>query len=174
MNHIAYINYFKAKAESHYLIQHGKPLPGSPTGPRVSFFRMNSDWERAQSVDQQIDYPNLSLPNYRGRLTPNNVMVDDVMTGYFEIRDQVENLLDFSAIEAARERCKQIGLDIIAKMVQEVEDLGFCGPIGDFDGAAQYDFTGPANNNEFGCLFFFEFRDMAFNAVTQDLNGVFL
>lgn len=174
MNHLAYINYFEAKAKSHYLVQHGRVLAGSPTGKRVSFFRMNNDWEVQQAVSEQVDYPYMALPVYRGRLAPENGMVDDVMTGFFEIRQQVDNLQDFAAIEAAREKCKQIGLDIIASMVQESEDLGYCGPISGFEGAAQYDFTGPVNNNEFGCLFYFEFRDMAFNAATADLTGVFI
>jgi hypothetical protein len=173
VQHSELIAYFEGKARSHKDIRHGAAYPDAPELKRRSFFRMNSEQELQQAIPVQVDYPAMLLPVYHGRLKADRGMVSDIISASFEIRMHAEPL-DFAGIEAARDRCKAICMQIIASMLQEIEDYGACGPIEQLDpGSVSYDFTGPINQHEYGCLCRFEIEDTAFNPVTADLSNVF-
>jgi hypothetical protein len=174
MQHSSLIAYFEHKARSHKDIQHDAPYPDASGFRRVSFFRMNSEQEMQQAISTQVDYPAMLLPVYHGKLKADRGMVSDIISASFEIRMHAEPL-DFTAIEAARDQCKIICLQVMASMMQEIEDSGACGPIEQLDpDTVSYDFTGPINQHEYGCLCRFEIEDTAFNPVTADLTNIFL
>ena len=168
MTHSGYTNYFENLANRHHQIQNG-------VGGRKSFFRMNEEGEMVQALVTKVDFPALLLPMYRGRLRNDDNLVADVMTGGFEIRQHVGDPFSFAEIDAARDTCKTIALEILAFMAQEQEEQGYCGELSDVDlSTVGYDFTGPTNQNEYGVRVFLEFEDRAFNLTNLDLTGKFL
>lgn len=164
MKHNDYISLFEGMARQHYQLQH-------EVDGKNSFFRINSEAEMQQALAVDAHFPAMLLLPYFGKLAANG---DDLMTGVFEIRDHAD-VLDFASIEDVRERCKQIGLEIIARIFRTMEEEGRCGPIASFDLASvRYDFTGPVNQHEYGCLFVFTFQDEGVNPYSIDLDGIFI
>lgn len=165
MKHSDFITLFKDFATGHKDIQH-------TNDGRRSFYLMNNEAQLQQAIPVKVDYPALLLVNASGRLRRSGV-VKETITAIFEIRTHV-TVNDFEAIEAARSECKRIGMEIIALIDDICEDQGHCGPIHDFElDNVQWQYTGPVNQNEYGCLFYIPCTDTAYNQYTMDLDSIF-
>lgn len=143
-------------------------------GGRVSFFLMNGEGERMLSQNNQVDYPILCLMDAQGRLRSSG---DRSSSGTctFDIRVNVSDAADWSAIEDARSYCKAIGENFIAYLEDMVDADGGCGPIADIDvEQVRWEFVGPMNLQEYGCRFTFPFEQASYNQYTQDLDLIFV
>jgi hypothetical protein len=169
MTHTDYIALFRTLAKQHKDIQHEKLESGKK---RNAFFRSEKEFELATPASAYTTV--LIVPDYRGMLRSGST-VDDVKTGFYMILKYVPDTTDENAIASVKEVVKKIGFDIAHKVDQLSEDQGRNGPVAGFDlNSVQYDFVGPIGNNYFGCNFFFQFSNEAFNKYTDDLSEVFI
>jgi hypothetical protein len=166
MKHLNFIGLFERFARQHIAIKHG-------SGGRFAFFRMNKESEMILALNSLVSFPCLLVQDVSGSLKRAGDIQDN-MVAVFEIRGHIEPN-DFDGIEALREQCKEIGFQIIALIDDIFDDMGYCGPIHDFDmDQVQWEFTGPINQNEYGCQFRFPFSNTAYNPYTIHLDDLFI
>jgi hypothetical protein len=173
MEHLAYISFFENAAKRHQEIAHDQPLPNNQQ--RKSFFRMNNEDEMQEGLMNDASFPALALQVYQGKLNAqDNLLVRDWIFGWFDIRDHVKSVGDYDEVETVRARCKRIGYEIIALMIQEKEREDTCSVFKSLDvNSFRYQFIGPVNTNEFGCAFAFTLKSNA-DAINQaDLDSIF-
>ena len=175
MEHSSYVKFFEDMTKAHKDLRHEEPGEQYPSRKRKSFFRANGQEELVQDSRTQVDMPYLLLRDYTGRLdTADDMRVDDIMTGSFEIRKKVDNAYDWAGIDTARDICKKIGMAIIAEMHRLMLDEGHCGPINDFDlRTVRYDLVGPIIDNHYGWRVAFTYKNEAYNVNSVDLDTEF-
>lgn len=167
MSYSQIIDWFRNAAKSHYLIAHD-------VEKRNAFFRINGNGERSAAAHSRIDYPQLCLQSIGGSYTEAGGIFDNAVIG-FEIRDRVEDLTDYNAIEASKSKCKMIGEHILQLIEHESEDGSYCNVFGGFViTSVQWEFFGPEDHNEYGCRFRIPFRALAYNPYNVNLDEIFL
>jgi hypothetical protein len=167
-----YKDLFRGLAVSHVTLRHDEEGAQYPSGKRVSFFRTEEEVVQAQST--QIDSPYMVLPRHFGRMgsTDSNV-VKNIGSGRFDIRTNVDNAQNFTAIDAAEDQCYSIAMDIVAKLMALHETEGYQGPMGYFNvNTVRYELIG-GEYNAYGCRVYFEFQQTAFNTNQLDLTEKF-
>ncbi len=154
MEFSAYISYFEAIARSHRQIAHSEQ--------EKHFCRMNIE-EVISDLRSQLLYPALLLESFEGGIIDHlsdNFL--DKQEGAFMILKQCHND-DFEMENLLLDECRQIGMDIISRMIKDRRDFLLQG----FDPASvHYQKVGPVFDNAFGYRFSFSIETAA-NASLQ-------
>lgn len=116
MTHLQYSDYFRNLAESHNQIAHSKN--GGKNSK--SFFRTNV-FEFDAGLRTVGKFPCLALEAPTSRLSNNWDAPGEYQNGAFTIWDKCQNNQDATEEEMVLSRCKEIGLECIAKMKEDIE-----------------------------------------------------
>lgn len=154
MQHSTYIAYWKDLANKHKSIADNRPISVDPGARmRKSFFLINDEEQYIQSLGNTVDFPCLCLLPVYGQINGPLVAAVDTKTIQFEVREKVNTSDDFSAIETARHDCKKIAMNLLARLLSDMETkpCSWMSEVEEHSGYS-YDYTGPVGENEYGCL----------------------
>jgi hypothetical protein len=160
------LSYFQKVANEHKLIK--------------DFFIMDID-EPLQALALRMQYPAMILTTVKGSLLmPNRDNTLDRLSGGFVIIDRLDNLDDFPGEMLIFDNTKQIGIDIISRMLYDKEkcDVLATKAIPGFDpNRVSYEMVERIFDNCFGFLFNFEVidtRNIEYHAEKWDSEKVIL
>jgi hypothetical protein len=149
----SYIEYFRTIAREHKEIN--------------DFYMMDIN-EPLAALRSNIKYPALILTSLSGTFEASNLdNILDMINGGFLIIGHLDQIDDFSGELLVLGRMKQIGTDIIARMLHDhmkCELLTLKAIPGFNVNSVSYEMLGPVFDNDFGMLFFFKIED------SMDLN----
>ena len=145
----SYVEYFRTIAREHKEIN--------------DFYMMDIN-EPLAALRSNIKYPALILTSLSGNFEASNLdNILDSINGGFLIIDHLDKIDDFSSEVQILSMMKQIGTDIIARMLydhQKCEPLTVK-PIPGFNiNSVSYEMLGPVFDNDFGILYAFKLEDI--------------
>lgn len=142
----SYIEYFRRIATEHYEIN--------------GFYMMDIN-EILGGLRSTVKYPALILENLSGNYMASNLDNPlEVINGGFLIIDHLPNPDDFQGEVAIIDRMKEIGRQVIARMLQDKMKCELLAEkaIPGFDlNMVTFEVIGPVLDNDFGCLFNYSF-----------------
>ncbi|MEI7501023.1 MAG: hypothetical protein WCK84_11320 [Bacteroidota bacterium] len=149
----SYVEYFRTIASEHKEIN--------------DFYMMDIN-EPLAALRSIIKYPALILTSLSGNFEASNLdnILDSINAGFLII-GHLDQIDDFSGELLVLGRMKQIGTDIIARMLHDhmkCELLTLKAIPGFNINSVSYEMLGPVFDNDFGMLFFFKIED------SMDLN----
>lgn len=146
----SYVEYFRALAQQHKEIK--------------DFYMMDIN-EPLDALRSDIKYPALILTSLSGNYEASNLdNILDLINGGFFIIGHLDQIDDFSGEMQLVSKMKQIGTDIIARMLH---DYLKCEPIalkaipGFNINSVSYEMLGPVFDNDYGLLFSYKMQDFS-------------
>lgn len=171
MRHNDYNSFFKNLAQQHRDIRHEQPVSEGSAQKRLSFFRSRNELQEKYNA---ASFPCLVLDEYRGNINYDSHAWDR-MTATLMFLQKVPDATDEAAIGTAKDKCKEIGFEFMAKLQRLMDTQGHNAPMPGFElNSVQYDFIGPLVDNLYGVTVFFQFGNTAFNPYTKDLDTIFI
>ena len=144
----SYVEYFRTLAKEHKEIN--------------DFYMMDIN-EPLDALRSSIKYPALILTSLSGHFEASNLdNILDVVNGGFLIIGHLDQIDDFSGEMQLVSKMKQIGTDIIARMLHdylECEALALKAVPGFNINSVSYEMLGPVFDNDFGVMFSFKLQD---------------
>ena len=144
----SYVEYFSTLAREHKEIN--------------DFYMMDIN-EPLDALRSKIKYPALILTSLSGNFEASNLdNILDVVNGGFLIIGHLDQIDDFSGEMQLVSKMKQIGTDIIARMLHdylECEALALKAVPGFNINSVSYEMLGPVFDNDFGVMFSFKLQD---------------
>jgi hypothetical protein len=144
----SYIEYFRKIAEEHQEIN--------------GFYMMDIN-EPLDALRSNIKYPVLILTSLSGNFEASNLdNILDSVNGGFLILGHLDHIDDFSGEMQLVSRMKQIGIDIISRMLRDnmkCEHLALKAIPGFNINSVSYEMLGPVFDNDFGIIFSFKIID---------------
>jgi hypothetical protein len=144
----SYVEYFRSLASEHKEIN--------------DFYMMDIN-EPLNALRSNIKYPTLILTSLSGNFEASNLdNILDAINGGFMILGHLDKIDDFSAEMQLVSRMKQIGTDIIARMLydhQKCELLTLKAIPGFNVNSVSYEMLGPVFDNDFGMMYSFKLND---------------
>ena len=144
----SYVEYFRTLSSEHKEIN--------------DFYMMDIN-EPLDALRSSIKYPALILTSLSGNLEALNLdNILDLINGGFLIIGHLNQLDDFSGEMQLVSKMKQIGSDIIARMLHDYlkcEPLALKAIPGFKINSVSYEMLGPVFDNDFGIMYSFKFRD---------------
>ena len=144
----SYVEYFRTLAREHKEIN--------------DFYMMDIN-EPLDALRSRIKYPALILTSISGNFESSNLdNILDLVNGGFLVIEHLDQVDDFSGEMQLISKMKQIGIDIIVRMLH---DYLKCEPIavnaipGFNINAVSYEMLGPVFDNDFGILFNFKYQE---------------
>lgn len=151
----SYVEYFRTLAREHKEIN--------------DFYMMDIN-EPLDALRSTIKYPALILTSLSGNFEASNLdNILDLINGGFLIIGHLDQIDDFSGEVQLVSKMKQIGTDVIARMLHDhlkCEPLAVKAIPGFNVNSVSYEMLGPIFDNDYGCLFsikFFEAIDLEHN-----------
>ena len=144
----SYVEYFRTLAEQHKEIN--------------DFYMMDIN-EPLDALRSNIKYPTLILTSLSGNFEASNLdNILDLINGGFLILGHLNQIDDFSGEMQLVSKMKQIGTDIIARMLYDhlkCEPLALKAIPGFNINSVSYEMLGPVFDNDFGVLYSFKIQD---------------
>jgi len=144
----SYVEYFRTIAREHKEIK--------------DFYMMDIN-EPLDALRSSIKYPALILTSLSGNFEASNLdNILDLIHGGFLIIGHLDQIDDFSGEMQLVSKMKQIGSDIIARMLHDYlkcEPLALKAIPGFKINSVSYEMLGPVFDNDFGIMYSFKFRD---------------
>jgi len=144
----SYVEYFRTLAREHKEIN--------------DFYMMDIN-EPLDALRSNIKYPALILTSLSGNFEASNLdNILDLINGGFLIIDHLDQIDDFSGEMQLVSKMKQIGTDIIARMLHDYlkcELLAMKAIPGFNINSVSYDVLGPVFDNDYGVMFSFKLQD---------------
>jgi len=144
----SYVEYFRTLAREHKEIN--------------DFYMMDIN-EPLDALRSNIKYPALILTSLSGNFEASNLdNILDLINGGFLIIDHLDQIDDFSGEMQLVSKMKQIGTDIIARMLHDYlkcELLAMKAIPGFNINSVSYDVLGPVFDNDYGVMFSFKLLD---------------
>ena len=144
----SYVEYFRTLAREHKEIK--------------DFYMMDIN-EPLAALRSNIKYPALILTSLSGNFEASNLdNILDLINGGFLIIGHLDQLDDFSGELQLISKMKQIGIDIIARMLhdyQKCELLALKAIPGFNINSVSYEMLGPVFDNDYGVMFSFKLLD---------------
>lgn len=144
----SYVEYFRTVASEHKEIN--------------DFYMMDIN-EPLVALRSNIKYPALILTSLSGNFEASNLdNVLDSVNGGFLIISHLDQIDDFSGESLLLARMKQIGTDIIARMLHDYMkcELLILKAIPSFNiNSVSYELLGPVFDNDYGAMFSFKHQD---------------
>jgi len=144
----SYVEYFRTLAREHKEIN--------------DFYMMDIN-EPLDALRSSIKYPALILTNLSGNFEASNLdNILDSINGGFLIIGHLNQIDDFSGELLLLARMKQIGTDIIARMLHDhlkCETLAVKAIPGFSLNSVSYEMLGPVFDNDFGVMYSFKIQD---------------
>ena len=144
----SYVEYFRTLAREHKEIN--------------DFYMMDIN-EPLDALRSNIKYPTLILTSLSGNFEASNLdNILDLINGGFLIIGHLDQIDDFSGEMQLVSKMKQVGTDIIARMLH---DFMKCEPLavkaipGFNINSVSYEILGPVFDNDFGVMFSFKLED---------------
>ena len=141
----SYVEYFRNIASEHKEIN--------------DFYMMDIN-EPLAALRSNIKYPALILTSLSGNFEASNLdNILDVVNGGFLIISHLDQIDDFSGELLVLERMKQIGTDIIARILHDYlkcELLALKAILGFNINSVSYEMLGPVFDNDYGVMFSFK------------------
>ena len=144
----SYVEYFRTLATEHMEIN--------------DFYMMDIN-EPLDALRSNIKYPALILTSLSGNFEASNLdNILDLMNGGFLIIDHLDQIDDFSGEMQLVSKMKQIGTDVISKMLHDhmkCEPLALNAIPGFNVNTVTYETLGPVFDNDHGVMFSFKLQD---------------
>jgi hypothetical protein len=144
----SYVEYFRTIAAEHKEIN--------------DFYMMDIN-EPLDALRSNIKYPTLILTSLSGNFEASNLdNILDMINGGFLIIGHLDQIDDFSGEMQLVSKMKQIGTDIIARMLHDYmkcELLALKAIPGFNVNSASYEMLGPVFDNDYGVIFSFKLQD---------------
>lgn len=144
----SYVAYFRTLASEHKEIN--------------DFYMMDIN-EPLDALRSNIKYPALILTSLSGSFEASNLdNILDLINGGFLIIGHLDQIDDFSGEMQLVSKMKQIGTDIIARMLHDhmkCEPLALKAIPGFNINSVSYEMLGPVFDNDFGVMFSFKLQD---------------
>ena len=144
----SYVEYFRTLAREHKEIN--------------DFYMMDIN-EPLAALRSNIKYPALILTNLSGNFEASNLdNILDLINGGFLIIGHLDKIDDFSGEILILAKMKQIGTDIIARMLRDhmrCELLSLKAIPGFNINSVSYEMLGPVFDNDFGMIYSFKIQD---------------
>ena len=144
----SYVEYFRTLASEHKEIN--------------DFYMMDIN-EPLDALRSNIKYPALILTSLSGNFEVSNLdNILDLINGAFLIIGHLDQVDDFSGEMQLVSKMKQIGTDIVARMLydhQKCELLALKAIPGFNINSVSYEILGPVFDNDFGVMFSFKLQD---------------
>ena len=144
----SYVEYFRTLAREHKEIN--------------DFYMMDIN-EPLDALRSRIKYPALILTSISGNFESSNLdNILDLVNGGFLVIEHLDQVDDFSGELLLLTRMKQIGTDIIARMLHDYMkcELLTLKAIPGFNiNSVSYEMLGPVFDNDFGVMFSFKLED---------------
>ena len=144
----SYVEYFRTLAAQHKEIN--------------DFYMMDIN-EPLDALRSNIKYPTLILTSLSGNFEASNLdNILDLINGGFLILGHLNQIDDFSGEMQLVSKMKQIGTDIIARMLYDhlkCEPLALKAIPGFNINSVSYEMLGPVFDNDFGVMFSFKLQD---------------
>ncbi len=144
----SYVEYFRTIAREHKEIN--------------DFYMMDIN-EPLDALRSNIKYPALILTSLSGNFEASNLdNILDSINGGFLIIGHLDQIDDFSGEMQLVSKMKQIGTDVIARMLYDYlkcEPLALKTIPGFHINSVSYEMLGPVFDNDFGMLFSFQIQD---------------
>jgi hypothetical protein len=144
----SYVEYFRTIAREHKEIN--------------DFYMMDIN-EPLASLRSNIKYPALILTSLSGNFEASNLdNILDSINGGFLIIGHIDQIDDFSGEMQLVSKMKQIGIDIIARMLDnylKCEPLVLKAIPGFNINSVSYEMLGPVFDNDYGVMFSFKIQD---------------
>ena len=143
-----YVEYFRSIAREHKEIN--------------DFYMMDIN-EPLDALRSNIKYPSLVLTSLSGNVEASNLdNILDLISGGFLIIGHLDQIDDFSGEMQLVSKMKQIGTEIIARMLHDhlkCESLALKAIPGFNINNVSYEVLGPVFDNDFGLMFSFKLED---------------
>jgi len=143
----SYVEYFRTMAREHKEIN--------------DFYMMDIN-EPLDALRSTIKYPALILTSLSGTFEASNLNnILDSVNGGFMIIGHLDHIDDFSAETQLVSRMKKIGIDVIARMLNDYlkcELLALKAIPGFNINSVNYETLGPVFDNDYGMMFSFKFQ----------------
>ena len=144
----SYVEYFRTLAREHKEIN--------------DFYMMDIN-EPLDALRSKIKYPALILTNLSGNFEASNLdNILDLINGGFLIIGHLDKIDDFSGEMKVVSKMKQLGTDIIARMLHDYlkcEPLALKAIPGFNINTVSYEMLGPIFDNDFGVLYSFKLQE---------------
>jgi hypothetical protein len=144
----SYVEYFRTLAKEHREIN--------------DFYMMDIN-EPLDALRSNIKYPTLILTSLSGNFEASNLdNILDLINGGFLIIAHLDQIDDFSGEMQLISKMKQIGTDIIGRMLHDqmkCEPLALKAIPGFNINSVNYEMLGPVFDNDFGVMFSFKLED---------------
>ena len=144
----SYVEYFRTLAREHKEIN--------------DFYMMDIN-EPLEALRSNIVYPALILTSLSGNIEASNLdNILDLINGGFLIIGHLAQLDDFSGELQLISKMKQIGIDIIARMLHDYmkcEPLALEAIPGFNINSVNYEILGPVFDNDYGIMYSFKLQD---------------
>ena len=144
----SYVEYFRTLAREHKEIN--------------DFYMMDIN-EPLDALRSNIKYPALILTSLSGNFEASNLdNILDLINGGFMVIGHLDQIDDFSVEMLLLSKMKQIGTDIIARMLHDhlkCESLALKAIPGFYINSVSYEMLGPVFDNDFGLMFTFKLID---------------
>ena len=144
----SYVEYFRTLAREHKELN--------------DFYMMDIN-EPLDALRSNIKYPALILTSLSGNFEATNLdNILDLISGGFLIIDHLDQIDDFSGEMQLVSKMKQIGTDIIARMLHDhlkCEPLAVKAIPGFNINSVSYEMLGPVFDNDYGMMFSFKLQD---------------
>ena len=144
----SYVEYFRTLAREHKEIN--------------DFYMMDIN-EPLDALRSNIKYPALILTSLSGNFEASNMdNILDSVNGGFMILSHLDKIDDFSGEMQLVSKMKQIGTDIIARMLYDnmkCESLALKALPGFNINSVSYDMLGPVFDNDFGMMYSFKLQE---------------
>ena len=144
----SYVEYFRTLATEHKEIN--------------DFYMMDIN-EPLDALRSNIKYPALILTSLSGNFEASNLdNILDLINGGFLILGHLNQIDDFSGETELVSKMKQIGTDIIARMLHDhlkCEPLSLKAIPGFNINSVSYEMLGPVFDNDFGVMYSFKLQD---------------
>lgn len=144
----SYVEYFRILAQEHKEIN--------------DFYMMDIN-EPLDALRSNINYPALILTSLSGNFEASNLdNILDLINGGFLIIGHLDQIDDFSGEMQLVSKMKEIGIDIIARMLYDhmkYEPIALKAIPGFNINSVNYEILGPVFDNDFGIIFSLKFKD---------------
>lgn len=157
--HNDYIEYHRGLAESHKILRH--------SSNHKSFFRTEIKEFQAETTNTRgLSDEVMLLHSLSGRLVSNESITQDEVSGGFALLVKLTNTEDQDIVQAAYDRAKEIGMDVVAKI--HYDSMNACPrSIRFFElGRVRYEMTGLYPGNFVG--YHFNYPIVKFQAFEYD------
>ena len=145
----SYVEYFRTLAREHKEIN--------------DFYMMDIN-EPLDALRSNIKYPALILTSLSGNFEASNLdNILDLINGGFLIIGHLDQIDDFSGEMQLVSKMKQIGTDIIARMLHDYmkcESLALKAIPGFIINSVSYEMLGPVFDNDFGLIYSFQIKEL--------------